>query len=847
MKKFSCFLVAVFLCAALNAAELAITVLDADLGNPIEGARVGVAGTGLAAETGADGIARIAVPDSFGGGTVTARSMGYRASSVRLSAGQRSAEIGLSVADVFQGNELVVERSATDRTDAKSGVSHVMSDKEMETTAEIGLVEDVMSSVKTLPGVGFAGGWDAQPSIRGGYPDEMGCVLDGIYVMFPYHWGGAYSIFNPSMVGSVKMSHGIFSARYGRAMSGLLEVSTIRPAETVRFNASVGTTSFDAFAQIPFGKRAGMFLGGKVTYLETLSWMSDALGTEPRLSETMPTMPYIRDFYLKTYFNPGPALELSFNGFLGTDGVGAHDEETEDGTTNVFDFDYSYYQGFAGINARWMPDEKVILHGIAAYNFNTMDMKFAFARSGYHEYGQAFLDEFDGTAFDPDGVADGLIQGQKGYTLTDFDNDGASSVTVHQGQGKLETDIQVTKADVVSFGSEEVFQFTTYDENFNMWYEFYGNGYPELKREKFSSDVEGNRVLNTSAFALWSHGLEDDPIQGELGLRAEHFYLWNGNFDLNTYPVLNPRLSVQWTPIRNTDRFDALTFSAGTGFFSMFPINAIAASEDFNIDDFDVGPNRAWYQVIGAEAKFPNDWTFKIEGYYKRYFNRLYMVEDNRAEDSLYYAKTDGTGDALGFDFLIQKKNGRKLDGYLSYSFVWANYRNPMSPMYAGQTTMSGEPLDASYYPAFHRFHSLNLILNWKPRPGMILTVKSSLATGKPKAKEGKVVAYAATIDNPDGTKTVVERYARRDSYDDSLRTSVSCPVDARFALSGYYRHSKLKWEYYVGAEDIFVNLYRPKTNKQLDSFTGEEVSDSDSADFNIGMPMVSFGYKVSY
>ena len=67
-----------------------------------------------------------------------------------------------------------------------------------------------------------------------------------------------------------------------------------------------------------------------------------------------------------------------------------------------------------------------------------------------------------------------------------------------------------------------------------------------------------------------------------------------------------------------------------------------------------------------------------------------------------------------------------------------------------------------------------------------------------------------------------------------------------RFAVSGYYRQSKLRWEYYVGAEDIFVNLYKPKTNTEMDPFTGDEIANSDNADFNIGMPMVSVGYKLS-
>ncbi|HNY17254.1 MAG TPA: TonB-dependent receptor plug domain-containing protein [Treponemataceae bacterium] len=836
MKKRLLILWATALCLGLYASDLTVRVTDADLDSPLEGVSVTLLGTASSAKTAADGTATLQVPDGLKKGTITTRMAGYRSASATVSQGQKSVSIGMTIADVLEANELVVERTAVGKTDAKPGVSLVMDKREMSTTAQIGLIEDVMSSIKTLPGVGFTGGWDAMPSVRGGYPDEMGTVLDGIYVLFPYHWGGAYSIFNPSMVSSVKMSHGIFSARYGRAMSGLLEVTTVKPASQFRFNASVGTTSFDCFTEIPLGKNAGVFTGGKVTYLETLALLN------PSVTDNIATMPYIRDFYLKSYFTPDPSLDVSFNGFFGSDGICTDQTEKDDDVTTKSKFDYVYYQGFAGLNVKWMPVEKVLFHVLGAYNNNTMDLTFTSSRSGYRKYGDDFIAKIDGTAADPDGTADGLIAGASGYNLTDFAFDVNSRLAEHQMQGKAETDIQVTHDDIVTVGAEEVFQFSHFKEGMNGWSENFTDGIPALKPSGYSLEADGNRGLNTSAFALVTHGTEDSALQGELGFRFEHYYLWNNNFDINTKPVVNPRLSVQWKPVRDTKVFNSITLSAGTGFFSQLPMQVIAASQDLNIDDFEISPNRAWFQVIGSEFAFQNDWTFKIEGYYKRYFNRLYLVEDERTETDEFTVKSNGIGNVYGFDLMLQKKNGRKFDGYLSYSFVYAKYKNPFDPQYDGQLTTDGELLDRWFYPSFHRFHSLNLILNWKPQTGMILTVKSSVATGKPKRKAGEVVAYAATL--PDGT--VVERYARHDTYDDSLRTSLSCPVDLRFALSGFYPNSKLKWEYYIGAEDIFVNLYRPKANSDFDAFTGDEIQDSDSADFNIGMPLISAGYKIS-
>ncbi len=840
MKKAAAAVSFALFCFLVSATELTVTITDRDLDIPLEGVTLRISGLALPAETNAEGKAIIVLPDNFTRGTLTAQVPGYANQKTTVTGGQKEMLIRMSITDVIEGKELVVERSAPGKTDAKPGVSVVMDKREMETTANIGLVEDIMSSVSTLPGVGFTGGWNSQPSIRGGYPDEMGTVLDGIYIISPWHWGGAYSIFNPAMVDSVKMSHGIFSARYGRAMSGLLEVTTIKPSSSlVRVDAGIATTSTDFFAQIPFTPKAGLFAGGKVTYMETLGWIANALPMEPKLSDTVSTMPYIRDFYAKGYYTPTPDLDISVNAFFGSDGIGIKQNLTNEGITTIAKFDWLNLQGFAGTNIKWMPAKNAMIHFIGAYNNHTIDAAFMFDRSGSYQYSDAFLALYDGA----DGAVDEKINGATGYSIDSLGTKGTMKTIIHQGQAKLDTDILLTGSSIISFGAEEVLQFAQSEQKIKGWQEIYLSDTPQFTEISLEQNVNGNRVLNSALFALWSFGSDTSALKGELGIRGEHFFLWNDNFTLNTYPVANPRFTVQWTPVRGSPAFDAITLSAGTGLYSMFPLDAIAAEKKYGVGDFDVGPNRAWFQVIGAEFSMKNNWYFKTEGYYKQYFNRLYLITDDSKNPAVYSAKTDGTGFASGFDLMLEKKNGRVLDGYLSYSFVYARYKNPTAPAYEGLTSMYGEPLNKWFYPDFHRFHTLNVIVNWKPVKGMVLTVKTSVATGTPKQKVGPIQVYAATL--PDGR--VLERYSRSQKYDDSLRTQISCPVDVRFGYSNYYRGSKVKWEYYIGAENIFVNLYQPKNNPGFDEFTGKEMADSGSADFNIGMPLMSVGYKISY
>ena len=294
MKKLSLFLLSGIFCLYTSATELTVTALDRELSLPLEGVSLSLEGSTIHSETGPDGKANIILDENFQKAILVARLPGYENQKVAVIGGQTELLINMSISGLIEGKELVVERSAPGKTDAKSGISIVMDNREMESTANIGLVEDIMSSVSTLPGVGFSGGWTSEPSIRGGYPEEMGTVLDGVYIISPWHWGGAYSIFNPGMVDSVKMSHGIFSARYGRAMSGLLEVTTIKPSSSmIRIDTGISTTSTDFFAQIPFSPKAGLFAGGKITYMETLGWVNEAMPTEPKLSETISKIPSI--------------------------------------------------------------------------------------------------------------------------------------------------------------------------------------------------------------------------------------------------------------------------------------------------------------------------------------------------------------------------------------------------------------------------------------------------------------------------------------------------------------------------------------------------------------------------
>ena len=814
--------------AILFAGEIKVSAFDKELEIPLEGVKISVKGnSSISAQTDENGFAVITVPDNHTGGTIEAKLAGYQSVSTKFSASDNEIQISMSIESVIEGQTLVVNRASPDGTEEKTGVSTVMTKEEMHTTSNIGIMEDCMSSVRTLPGVSYSGAWGTEPSIRGAEPREFSCLLDGMYTIFPWHWGGGVSIFNPAMVESVKLSNGIFSAKYGRASSGLLEATTIKPDyENFHMNLGIATASADAFAQIPFGKKVGgMIMGAHLTYLEPVFALYKMTGSDAL--DMIKRPPYIRDFFLKANFNPKPELDISLTGFFGSDGLEIDQSETKKSLTTHVNMDYDIYQALAGLNIKYLVSDKLLFRGSLSYNGMYEDMKMKSNENGSVKYNDEFVDKYG--ALYPSVTRGGS------YTLNNLENEYHEKIDNHLFAGRFDTEIQVNDLNRISFGIDE-FMSNSRVKEYQNYYVDIGSGDSRLfKKTKWQSDINGNNLLSNAAYVSWNYGKEKDLVQAEVGLRLEHMNIFNAKDDycLNLIPDVCPRASLTLTPFKDKGLLDKAAFTIGTGLFTSVPRDIMLITKDMDIKNFDMHANRAIFAVIGANAALTNGWNFKLEAYYKHYLSRIFFYQlataANGYSDTNVIYKDNGKGHIFGIDTMIEKKAGGKWDGYISYSFVYSRLKNPAT---VGATdhveTMSKAPLDEWYYPSYHRFHTLNVVSNWRFAKGWTFTVKGTLATGAPKQGIGDVTCYAAKMD--DGT--IVQRYSRSSYYSDTLRTS---------------HNDKAKWEFYLAAQDIFVNFYTPKGDKSFNAYTGEPSDTADSVDFSIGVPIPSLGIKVQF
>jgi hypothetical protein len=870
----------ILLPAALYARDITITVEDEELGLPLEGAVVSLR-DGQQFVCDEDGRAAVNLIDdrqqviqiSYPGYDTKRLTIPPAASGItRLTA-------SLRLSGVMQGRELVLEAQRPETSETKSGRSVAISERELERTAEIGIIEDVMKSVKLLPGVGYTGMFGAMPSIRGGDPGDLMAVFDGFYLERPYHWVGAVSIFDPKMVSSARLSHGVFSSRYGHTISGLLEVTSKSPSTTeTEMEVGVSTSAASVNLSYPLNGKGGILFMGKVTYWDTLVWAAQGLSHTVEnetldLVNSVSTAPYIRSVALSANYRFGPDLEWRLNSFFGSDGVGGefhnqYDDDDIQGNVDAY-ADYNNYQGFliSGLTASPLSTLALRFSGGAGFIETKTDDLFVNDITAH--YNQEFLDKY----------ADRLsITNKNTYTAPDNNIKLELENTIFNAQGRADVDWDLGRGFIAAFGAQELYSLWIQKEYIDLSLEIpiarlspdYVAMLPPLlfpiavlppeehaaliRPMGYTGDVR-NQGFTTSAYTLIEYTSPNQRIGAELGLRLDHLYFKGKDFSAQTLPVLNPRFNVDFGIIKNRNSVESLDFTVGTGLFSS--INNIISFIDkaSGIGDYDMKLNRSWTSIAGIKLDLYQGYSFNIEGYYKYVFDRAYITADTAASSIIApNFNFDGIGHVWGFDLQLQKMESRYVDGWISYSFNWAKYYDPSGG--GGRVSMgSTNTANDWYYPSFHRFHNCNIVLNVKPLRWFNIAARFGFASGRPRNKVSDTIySYPVqaidennqVVRNEDSSPLIIQKYGRDSWYDENERSSWSLPLDVKFSFFLFDRKGRVSTEIYLAAENLLSLVYTPAGNTRFNDYTGREDT-TGSGNFDFPIPMVSFGFKWRY
>lgn len=212
--------------AAACAGTLTGVVTDRK-GQPIEFANVTAPAFRRGAVTDAAGRFTLELPD--GPAALVIAQIGYRPERLALTVGGANAPLRIALEEEPVP---VAEVNVSASSFGKTGKSEGAVVRRMDVYMTPGGAADIFQSLRALPGIN-APTEGAALYVRGGDPAETIIRVDGAEIGHPYHYegasGGLFGILDPYMLKSAFFSSGGFTAKYGGAMSGVLDIETQDP------------------------------------------------------------------------------------------------------------------------------------------------------------------------------------------------------------------------------------------------------------------------------------------------------------------------------------------------------------------------------------------------------------------------------------------------------------------------------------------------------------------------------------------------------------------------------------------------------------------------------------------
>jgi len=219
-------------------------------GEPLGFANVILIGTTQGAMTDETGAFSFTTPVT-GLGEVQASLLGYakKRLKVRLESGKKTVLVFRLTEQDISLSELVVTASAYG-SESVSGLPV----SPMEVVMTPGGAADIFQMLKTLPGLTPVSE-SSDLFIRGGEPMESTVLTDQSVIAHPgtfeSTYGGLFSVLPPSMVKSLWFSSGGFPAKYGNALSGVLDITTRLEPSEFRIQAGANFAGWDAETTVP--------------------------------------------------------------------------------------------------------------------------------------------------------------------------------------------------------------------------------------------------------------------------------------------------------------------------------------------------------------------------------------------------------------------------------------------------------------------------------------------------------------------------------------------------------------------------------------------------------------------
>ncbi len=217
-----------------------------------------------------------------------------------------------------------------------------------------GTAGDTIKVVQNLPGVARAQFNAGLIVLRGASPGDSRVFLEGQEIPSVYHFGGIRSTFNSYFLEAVDFVPGNFSADFGRATGGVIDVQVREPASDT-FRGNVDINVYDAGFAMEGPLPNGWSMGGAFhrSYIDTL--LPLILPDDAPIS--FDTAPRYYDYQLLTNYRPNDDhhLRILFYGSLDRIRLLFDDPQDDPKIRGAIDARLMFHKLFASYDARVTP------------------------------------------------------------------------------------------------------------------------------------------------------------------------------------------------------------------------------------------------------------------------------------------------------------------------------------------------------------------------------------------------------------------------------------------------------------------------------------------------------------
>ncbi len=666
-----------------------------------------------------------------------------------------------------------------------------------------GSVEDVLRSLRALPGVSSPNDFTSQLVIRGSGPDQNLMIMDDVEIFNPYRLYGLVSMFNPETVSDISLITGGFPAKYGDRLSAVLDVTNKEGDRdkviSVKTNINIASANLILQGRNPLNIPGSWIISSRRTYYDLIL---GPFAKKAGLITDESAFPSFEDIQFKLAIGPFSKHKFIFNGIFSRDGVDiiSGEKRKEPDSVKVDDVTYNNV-----ISLGW--------HYIPNSYFISKTTLSLYKNSGDNEFEGDILDPLlDREQFSPE-QRDSL---KAIGALLGFNFDSKYSFNKYSLSNRSS---YIDKNFIIEFGGG--FDIIRNDLKYTL-----------LLDEQFKAYLK--QFPNASAL------LEDFNIEGKENYRANGYFVFKSNIDkfyyqpsvrIDYYSYLrkvyfSPRINFGYA----INSLTTLRMALGMFYQSPGYEKLVDGQSFYELSD-DVGRNlkaeKAYHLIFGLDRWITNQWHLKIEAYYKKFedlitqkretaYKYIYEINDPSNKDPNYIKNPNnwtrssekvpydsvttipvnqGKGNAYGFEIMLERKyigSDTKLYGWINYSFSKSNrIRNGIEKPFR-----------------FDQTHSINVVLNYRVLNWLEIGVRWTYATNFPFTPPVGIyprIVNDSIVVNPFTNQIIFNL----DYGDENNRLSQRKPDYHRLDLraTAYTSFWNAEWSFYI---DI-MNVYNRK------------------------------------